>query len=682
MLQMSSVKSVCVFIVLGFLCLAANAQSAVYFFDDKPAFDRASERVRTIDFEDVAPAKGFGKYAPDVGLDAYGIRFRTHGGARFGSGTIYVPSLHYMSGNPGLKMIEGAHLAWGAPNQPGNAHLELSFPAGVRAVGSDVWAMQPIVSPIEIAVTTRDGRTHTSIITTRKRPDSTFVGFVSKAEIASVRFTLPKGQSTLLLDNLAYGRMAETADLAALAAKPDATAMRVDSGASARPAPISKDSEMDSREPFINKKPLIASPVPSGSASSSGGPIKLAGDRSVPGATSTSAAGGSIAYVRAGKEIRMVNPDGSNDRRFWTHTDAHAGLGINELAWSPDGTELAFSSGHESVTSYYHADIFSMRSNGTGVRRITNGPDRSDYAKYGKGTVTVTVRNEQPIYQMAKASTGVFFVYVMGAEMPQPLTLPPGSSRTLTFKNVADFGDHAQAIVAVYGSDRWIIPGTDVKAGRIVKAPDFGISGNGLELFGAFRPAWTGDGSRISYRNGVCIVSSIASKGAVGHTYDPMFKGENPPRPCAYDYGPTPATADHLLYSVMTDEEIVIYRLKGKDAQHPGEKMTTISKENLQWLNDIRWLPDGSGFLYSASELAYGHANIFKYDLATRQTVQITKLEEAFVKGFSISPDGKWIAFERTKAFVDNDADLWIVRMDGRALGLLTKNANHPAWGR
>jgi len=296
--------------------------------------------------------------------------------------------------------------------------------------------------------------------------------------------------------------------------------------------------------------------------------------------------------------------------------------------------------------------------------------------------VTVTVRNEQPIFRTSKASAGIFFVYVAGADLPQPLVLPPGSSRTLTFTNVADFGEHAQPIVAVYGGTRWFIPGTDVKAGKIVKAPDFGISGDGLELFGAFRPIWKRDGSRISYRSGLCIVSNISSRGSVGHSFDPVFSGEKTPAPCAYDWGPTTETSDQLLYSVTTDDEIIIYRLKGSGAQHPGEKLVTINKEKFQFINDLRWLPDGSGFLFSASDLAYSFANILKYDLTTRQTVPVTNFEETFVKSFSISPDGKWIVFERTEKFIDDKADLWIVGMDGKGLRLLTKGANNPAWGK
>jgi len=60
----------------------------------------------------------------------------------------------------------------------------------------------------------------------------------------------------------------------------------------------------------------------------------------------------------------------------------------------------------------------------------------------------------------------------------------------------------------------------------------------------------------------------------------------------------------------------------------------------------------------------------------------VTNFDETFVKGFSVSPDGKWIVFERTEKFIDDKADLWIVGMDGKGLRLLTKGANNPAWGK
>jgi len=67
---------------------------------------------------------------------------------------------------------------------------------------------------------------------------------------------------------------------------------------------------------------------------------------------------GQIAYIRNGAEIRLIEPDGANDRRLWTHP---AATGINGLAWRPDHKELEFSSGHAAVTSLYQADISGSR---------------------------------------------------------------------------------------------------------------------------------------------------------------------------------------------------------------------------------------------------------------------------------------------------------------------------------
>ena len=671
-----------VYLTRSFLIFVASAsfaaflqaqESRAYFFDDPAAFARASASVRTIDFEAHAPRRGFGKYPPDAGLRVAGIRFKTHGGGRFGAGTIYIPSRDYIALNPGLKMIEGAHVAWSPPNQPGNAYLELSLPAGVRSWGADLWAMQPVASPIEITVVTKDGGSNTSTVTTKRRPDRTFVGVVSEAEITSVRFTLAKGQSGLMLDNLAFGAKADGVDLAALST---VQAERPNEQAGNRRLPSPSDIPLEPLRPGQTRMKRDGSSTPTdppaGSKSSGTRPASSGAEPNSPG---------NIYYVRDGKEIRAMSPDGKNDRQFWTHEGALPGAGINELAWCPDGGELAFSSGHDSVASYYHADIYAIKPDGTNFRKITNTPDRKDYANYGKGTVTVTVRNEQPIYLTSRASQGTFIVYVVGADMPQPITLPPGSSRTLTFRNVADFGDHAQAVVAINAATRWIIPGTDVQAGKTVRAPDLGISGDGLELLGAFRPIWKRDGSRISYRNGLCIVSSIASRPPIGHIFDPLFKGAKPPAPCAWDWGPTAETADQLLYFVDGDDAITMYRITGS-GQHPGEKLVAYPKEQFYFIRDLRWLPDGSGFLFSAAEFAKGAGNIYRHDLATRKTSPVTNLEEGYARSFSIAPDGKSLVLERTAAFIDDTADLWVVGMDGRGLRMFAKNAYAPAWGK
>ena len=94
--------------------------------------------------------------------------------------------------------------------------------------------------------------------------------------------------------------------------------------------------------------------------------------------------GGTIAYVRDGTEVRLIDPDGTNDRRLWTHPDAKKPLGIDSLAWRPDGKELAFSSRHAAAASLYDADLYVVRPDGSGFRKLTNAPDGAEFTRFPK----------------------------------------------------------------------------------------------------------------------------------------------------------------------------------------------------------------------------------------------------------------------------------------------------------
>ena len=396
----------------------------------------------------------------------------------------------------------------------------------------------------------------------------------------------------------------------------------------------------------------------------------------------TAPAEGSIAYMRDEKEIRVIQPDGSGDHQLWTHKDAAPYSGIEDLAWSPDGKELAFSSGHASVTSLFHADLYCIKKDGTGLRKLTNPPAYSEFAKYPKGTVTITVRNNAYSFQQSNANAGVFFLYIAGADQPQKITVSPGASKTFTFKSVADFGKKAQAIVAIYGNFRWFSAGTDVQAGKTVKAPDLGISGDGIEYFGAFHPVWRNDGSELSYRTGTCTVDRIPANPPQGEFFfKAMFSGKAPLGACSWDWGPTPATADQVIYT-ENSEVSGIYLMK-EGGTHPGTRLTTFSKVEYQLLQDLHWLPDASGFLYSTPSLMRDASNIFLYDLKTKQTREVTKLENEFARTFSISSDGTWIVYERAKELDSNKpSDLWIQRINGTDGKLLVKNGRNPSWSK
>jgi len=392
---------------------------------------------------------------------------------------------------------------------------------------------------------------------------------------------------------------------------------------------------------------------------------------------------GIIAYVRGNTEIRLINPDGSNDRQLWTHKDAKKELGLYELSWRPDGKELAFSSAHAATYSIYHADLYIIKPDGTGFRKLTNSPDRNEFSKYPQGTVSVTFRNYQVSYQQSQASSGVFIVYIAGSAEPQMITLPPGASKTVIFKTVADFGNKAQAIVAMWGKYRWFMPGTDVQAGRTIKAPDFLISGNGIDLFGAFHPVWRSDGTELSYRTGLCTINRIPVNPPIGeYYYNPMFSGKPPFGSCNWDWGPNTALVNQILYTENEGEASNIYQMKEGGA-HPGTRLTSYSDIQYQILNDLHWMPDGNGLVYSTVDLFRESANIFKYDIRTKQTTQLTKLEKEFARNFSISPDGNWIVYERAPTNdEDRNIDLWIQKVDGSSAKLLVTDGSCPAWGR
>ena len=385
---------------------------------------------------------------------------------------------------------------------------------------------------------------------------------------------------------------------------------------------------------------------------------------------------GTIAYVRGGAEIHLIDPDGGDDRRIWSlpRPELAATMGINGVAWRPDGKELAFTSGHEAVQSLYQSDVYTIGPDGSGLRKITNPPAAEDFARFPKGTVSVTVRSGVGI--MAAPSTS-FLVYVEGAPEPQTVALPPGASRTLVFQNVADLGAHPQPVVAMFGKSRWFIPGVDVRAGGTVQAGTLNIAGKGLESFGAYGVAWRSDGTELTYGMGNCagLFTVPAEPTAGSHQDKPVLAGNASGNACTWDWGPTRETADKILIGGGMLDANVYLATAGSSSR--GEKQVGGGATDL--LTEVQWLPDGSGFLLSVS--TGGAANLYRYSFATKAATQLTHFEGEFVRSFSVSPDGQSVVFERAQSFSGGSSDLWLMQLNGKGQKLLTRNASSPSWG-
>ena len=330
---------------------------------------------------------------------------------------------------------------------------------------------------------------------------------------------------------------------------------------------------------------------------------------------------GSIAYIRGGAEIHLIEPDGSAVCAKSRTPRAHSQL-----------------------------------------------------ARFPRGSVRVTVRNGAGPFA---APTSSFIIYVAGAAEPQSVALPPGSSRTLTFQNVADLGNHPQPVVAMFGKSRWFIPGVDVQAGRTVDAGVLSISGRGLENYGAFGVAWRRDGRELGYVAGNCAGAFRVpvDSPAGSHQDQTLLAGNNSRNVCTWDWGPTPATAGKvLLGGGMLDANLYLATEGGTTR---GDKLGGGDPTDL--LLGLQWLPDGSGFLFSLSRGSA--ANIYRYSFATKKAIPLTHFDGEFARGFSIAPDGRSVVFERAKAFADRNPDLWVMQSDGKNMHLLVRNGSGPFWG-
>lgn len=392
---------------------------------------------------------------------------------------------------------------------------------------------------------------------------------------------------------------------------------------------------------------------------------------------------GTIAYIRNRSEIHTISADGTNDRLLWKHPrpDTTEGFfGTTGLAWSPDGQELAFASGHEAMFSFFESDIYVMRADGTGIRRITNPPSYAAAQALPHGKVVVSLRND-PTHGYLY---GPYVVSIAGTDKVQSVLVPPGETRTVTFNHVAAFGDRSQPIIAMYGTYRWAIPGIKVFAGQTIKAPPLVIMGKGLRNFGAYRPIWRPDGKEIGYTLGSGVglyaISASAKPGAgPGHE----LSGTSKPGACTFDWGPANAPGGPILYTgqiVTRDNNVYQASVDGSQRR----KIVTASDE-FDYMLDVHWLPDGSGFLYIQNSNMGGSSDLFRHDFATGRNTQLTRVQGKHIQSLDLSPDGKWVVFLQTTelwpGLLNNEKpDVWIMRVDGSGQRVLVKNANAPSW--
>lgn len=392
---------------------------------------------------------------------------------------------------------------------------------------------------------------------------------------------------------------------------------------------------------------------------------------------------GTIAYVHGG-ELRLVEPDGSGDHLVWSAPQiSNSDYRAVAPAWRPNGWEIAFAADHEEAYSIYEWDLYAIRPDGVGLRRLTNAPMRAQLASYPKGTVRATFQNDDVSYSL-------FIAILQGAE-PKTVTLPPGSQATVTFTDVADLGTGLQPIVAANGMYRWLGAFAQVEAGRTVDATGtVRIYANGtIRAHGANEPFWRSDSTKVGYVSDYCQLLQVPSNPPAGASYDPLVASDAFFDPCPVEWGPTAATADQLIAKDGSDyvETSVVHIIAMKEGATTRPAPLISLEPNVQVV-DLHWLRDGSGFVFSRQNSLLDHdVNLWQYEFAGETLTQLTDLHlsEGVMRRFSMSPDGTRVAFEmvdRTDPdeFFSSSCDLWVMNRDGSASSLLARDARHPAW--
>jgi hypothetical protein len=407
---------------------------------------------------------------------------------------------------------------------------------------------------------------------------------------------------------------------------------------------------------------------------------RTSGEHIIAPASNAGVQQGTIAYVNQdGTEIWLIEPDGSNNRRLWTmpSIDPDGGNAITGLDWRPDAGALAFASTHEKYCSWYHSDIYILAPDGSGLRRVTNAPNCAALASYQKGTVTTIIEN-------STFSSGMIGVYVQGAQQVQVVPITPFDSVQVTFTDVADLGDVVQPVTAIYGGYRYFGAAyANVQPGQTVDAGVLTVSGEGYWHMGAHQTSWRYDASGIGYTTTNCTeiynISPSPIDGAIG---DPVLNTADL-LPCVMAWGPTAARANQVLYSVTNvwEDDIIGIYLETAGSNNPGQRLVALPDFEGEFIHDIQWLPDGSGFLFTKSHVDLGiMSDIFEYNFASGSATQITNFgDDEYALNFSISPDGQQIVFSLAREF-DGPTNLYIMQRDGTNMSLLVANAGYPAW--
>lgn len=385
--------------------------------------------------------------------------------------------------------------------------------------------------------------------------------------------------------------------------------------------------------------------------------------------------GSVIVYISAdARSLRLIQPDGSNDRLLWQVPDTIPGSPLEFVMWRPDAQQIAFTSTHEATCSEYGSDIFLINPDGSNLKRLTNGPACDQLAAYAQGSATVQISNQN-------ANFSEYLVYIEGAPTAKVVTVAPGGTALVAFPQVADLGEGVrQLAVAVNGATRWFDASVtvDVTPGENAHAGTLTIAGGGFAAYGATNVTWSADGSRLAYQLGQGKLWQVG--------LDVALLGEGGPLLA-------PATNSQVLGArpvwSPVDNQVLYQRfgvspqtitLAEADADNPGRALLDVKDTQ-----GIGWLKDGSGLGVAAIDALLSHLDLYVYRFADNSIIQLTQTapgQAALYPNFA--PDNSRLVYTYVSDIQALPAVpvLRIMNSDGSDDHLLVEGGSRADWSR
>jgi len=172
---------------------SAPARADTALFTTRAAFNGAATNLTTLTFEGIASPNSVANFPAPLTLQ--GVTFSGPSG-----GGLQVSVLDPGFFSPLFQFNSGAVLG-------GFGFIQVTLPAGITAIGTDLMSTNPTGSPFEVVLATGE----TFVVNTPLRPERGFFGITTDVAIASIRFTtLPAGPGQSpgipLLDNFSFGQ--------------------------------------------------------------------------------------------------------------------------------------------------------------------------------------------------------------------------------------------------------------------------------------------------------------------------------------------------------------------------------------------------------------------------------------------------------------------------------------------